>query len=508
MIVELHCHTSNYSACSHVNAVELIKHAFNLGLQAIVLTDHHYQWKDEDLLKIKHEAGLPDYFHVLSGQEFKTSDYGDVLIYGVKETIEKQKLTLEEVREKFPDSAIVWAHPYRHNNEPEKDKLLNPLFDAIEIFSSNYTVVEASRALKDYHELKFTAIAGTDTHAITYTGSYPTVFDHPFTTIEEMVEEIKKGRCRPYFVEAPKAGTTDLKVTEISMGNLSTDKKQEIVVKTFDDIESWKEGERSFHIIKEIYKRGFDAGRYRIAKPLDKDEKNLSLIEERVKGKILYDVILNSDEESGKNYLKYTAQWLAALHNNNLHITPKREYHQIEKERLEYYISGMYEEKHKHTPRVQLILDEVWRNEDLLLNDKNIMLVQGHGDFHPKNIFIGEDEKTEEEFVSAIDFNSSFQLPKAFDVGTFLAQYRNMFFDKPEILRKIPGSIFLQEYLIHSDVEDDFLSQVHLYKARTFLSVIYYLVKVGKGNSENFWTILVEAERSLANMSYSRKMTG
>ncbi|RPI65648.1 MAG: phosphotransferase, partial [Ignavibacteriales bacterium] len=56
MISELHCHTSEYSACSHVNAVELIKRAHHMGAQAIVITDHHYQWNDDDLAKIKHDA--------------------------------------------------------------------------------------------------------------------------------------------------------------------------------------------------------------------------------------------------------------------------------------------------------------------------------------------------------------------------------------------------------------------------------------------------------------------
>jgi 3',5'-nucleoside bisphosphate phosphatase len=273
MIAELHCHTSEYSACSHVNAVELIRRAHHMGAQAIVITDHHYQWKDEELAKIKKEAGLPDYFHVLAGEEFKTTDYGDILIYGMKETLRKQRLSLKEVRKMFPDAAIVWAHPYRHNKIPKKEKLLNPLLDGIEIFSSNYTTSEAARALKDYHELKFTAIAGTDTHALSYTGTYPTIFNHSFATIEEMVEEIKNGRCRPFFKEIPRSGTTNTKVTEITIGPKSSKERKKIIVKTYEDVDSWKSGERSFHIVSEILKEGFDKGNYRVSRPLDKDKK-------------------------------------------------------------------------------------------------------------------------------------------------------------------------------------------------------------------------------------------
>jgi 3',5'-nucleoside bisphosphate phosphatase len=505
MIAELHCHTSEYSACSHVNAIELIKRAHSMGAQAIVITDHHYQWNDDDLAKIKKESGLPDHFYVLAGEEFKTTDYGDILIYGLKETLKKQELSLEEVRKMFPDVAIIWAHPYRHSKIPKKEKLLNPLLDGIEIFSSNYTTSEAARALKDYHELKYTAIAGTDTHALSYTGTYPTIFDHSFTTIKEMVEEIKKGRCRPFFKEIPRSGTTNTKVTEITIGPKTSKDRKKMIIKTYEDIESWKEGERSFHIVTEILKEGFKEGKFRVSRPLDKDEKNLSLIEERVEGKTLYNKLLKADQESAEKYLKLAAGWLAELHNRELRITPADEYLTIEKERLEYYLSGMHEQNHPNTERAQQILNEVWSMEKEILEGEPENLVQGHGDFHLKNLFIGEDPDTKEEFIGAIDFNSSFQLPKAFDVGTFIAQYKNMFIDKQEIAFKAPVEIFYNEYLDKIKyLSPGFESQVQLYKARTYLSIIYYLVKVGKGESENFWSIMVDAERSLAHMSYQK----
>ncbi len=505
MISELHCHTSEYSACSHVNAVELIQKAFSVGLQAIVITDHHYQWNDEDLKKIKEKAGVPETFAVLSGQEFKSSDYGDVLVYGVKDTIKKQSLTVKELREKFPDAAIVWAHPYRHNKIPEKEKLLNPDFDAIEIFSSNYTVSEAMRALKDYHELKFTAIAGTDTHALSYTGTYPTIFDHPFTTIEELVVEIKAGRCRPYFKEVPKFGTTNTTVTELTIGPKTSDSQQKIIIKKFIDDESWKEGERTHHLIEEICKHGFDKGKYRVSQPLDKDEKNLALMEKHVAGKELYDLILDSDKDDAKKYLKMAAGWLAEFHNRNFHITPPDEYLKIERPRLEYYLRPLVENNHAHAERVKQILEEIWKDEVALIENNPGILVQGHGDFHLKNILIGYDKKTEEEYAAAIDFNSSYQLPKAFDVGSFIAQYENMFFDNPEVQKKAPVKIFYDEYMKLTNEDDpQFNNQIELYKARTNLSIMYYLVKVGKGTSENFWTILVNSERSLAHFSFRK----
>jgi 3',5'-nucleoside bisphosphate phosphatase len=505
MIVELHCHTSEHSSCSHVNAVELIERAFTLGMQAIVITDHHYQWNDIDLKKLKQRAGVDDIFNVLSGQESHTSDYGDILIYGAKKTIEKQKNTLEEIREKNPEAAIIWAHPYRNNKIPEREKLLNPLLDGIEIFSSNYSVAEAARALNDWHELKFTAIAGTDTHALNYTGSYPTIFDHPFSTIEELVTEIKAGRCRPYFKEIPRTGTSNTKVTEITIGPKTSEMREKIITKTFANINAWKEGERTFYLTKEISKHGFHKGKYRIPRPLDKDAINFSVMEEHVSGETLHEKITKADPEQAKEYLRMAARWLAKFHNFNFNITPADEYLSIEKERLEYYLSKMYESNHKHTPRAQQLLDELWKNEVELIESKQEPLVQGHGDYHLKNIIIGEDKGSNEEYIAVIDFNSSYQLPKAFDVGTFIAQYKNMFFDHPEVYYKAPIELFYQEYIEKSnEIGPDFELQVQLYKARAYLSVIYYLVKVGKGNSENFWTILIDAEKNLAHAAFRK----
>jgi 3',5'-nucleoside bisphosphate phosphatase len=505
MIAELHCHTSEHSSCSHVNAIELIKRAFHLGMQAVVITDHHYQWNDIDLKEIKQRAGVDDIFNVLSGQESQTSDYGHILIYGAKKTIETQEISLKEMREKNPEAAIIWAHPYRDNKIPEKEKLLNPLLDGIEIFNSNYSVAEATRALKDWHELKFTAIGGTDTHALSYTGSYPTIFDHPFSTIEELVTEIKAGRCRPYFKEIPRTGTSNTKVTEITIGPKTSENHEKIIKKTFINIDAWKEGKRSFYLTNEISQHGFNKGKYRIPRPLDRDAINLSVMEEHVSGETLHDKIIKADPEQAKEYLLMAARWLAEFHNFKFKITPADEYLSIEKERLEYYLSKMYESNHEHTARAQQIMDEVWKNEVELIESKREPLVQGHGDYHLKNIIIGKDEGSNEEYIAVIDFNSSYQLPKAFDVGTFIAQYKNMFFDHPEVNYKAPIELFYQEYIDKSnETGPDFELQVQLYKARAYLSVIYYLVKVGKGNSENFWTILIDAERNLAHTAFRK----
>jgi len=111
-------------------------------------------------------------------------------------------------------------------------------------------------------------------------------------------------------------------------------------------------------------------------------------------------------------------------------------------------------------------------------------------------------------FIAAIDFDSSYCMPRAFDVGTFLMQFSNQFYEWEEVRAKVDGGVFLREYLAQAnDLEGDFLSQVELFKARTTLSICYFLIKVGLGDSENLWRVLVEAENGLAGIAAKKAAT-
>ncbi|MFW5636061.1 MAG: phosphotransferase [Thermodesulfobacteriota bacterium] len=504
MIIEMHCHSSEYSRCSHVTAVDLVRRVFELGLQGIVLTDHHHLWSDDALEEIREKAGVQEFFLVLSGQETTTKDFGDVLVFGADRTLPKHT-PLAEIRNSFPEAAIVWAHPYRHGHTPDAEKLLHPMIDAVEIFSSNQSISESNRALEDWHRHKFTAIGGTDAHALSYAGTYPTLFDHPVTDITALAEEIRAGRCRPYFREIPRLGTSHTRVRELRIGpNTGDGGREELIVKNYETHEEWRDAKRTFHILNTLIDHGFDAGEFRVPKPLDEDPENRVLIEQSVNGEILFDRICKAEPKTARKYLQLAGRWLAAYHNLKLALTPAEEFLEIEPQRLNWYIKDIYRNDHKNRDRIREILEAVLNTERILYQDRPERVMQGHGDFHPKNIFIGQDDLQDSDsvFAAVIDFDSSFQLPRAFDVGTFIAQYRNQFFSEPHILQQVPEDIFLKAYMEAADeLDDDFGDQVTLFHARTCLSILYYLYKVGMGDSENFWKVQVEAEHSINHIA-------
>ncbi|BDV42361.1 phosphotransferase [Geotalea uraniireducens] len=500
MLLEMHCHTSEHSSCSSVSAVELIRQVFGKGLQGIVFTDHHYLWSEAELAAVRLQAAVPEYFLLLSGQEINTPEYGDVLVYGATEAFVSGTSTAV-IRQCFPDAALVWAHPYRHGREPATRELLSEHFAGVEIFNSNHTVRENSHALQDWHRWRFTALGGTDTHGGSYAGLYPTHFDHPVHTIDELAAEIRHGRCRPFIKEIPHAGANS-QVTEVTIGTKGADEVRErIVIREMRNRHSWTTAERAFQVMEQVAGEGFSSGPYRVPKPIDKDPASMTLIEQGVRGKSLFDKLLTARPEDGTFYVTLAAEWLARLHNCRLAVTPPAEFLTREQRRLERYLQRFSEIDHKQTRKVKHLIEAVLNEEARIVCSATTVLVQGHGDFHPKNIFIGQDNQDDRAtlFVAAIDFESSLMLPRSFDVGCFLAQFRNQFFAHPEILRNYPDELFIDAYLRRlEEAEGDFLTQVQLFRARTNLSIAAYLIKVGLGDSEDLWRVLVEAEQSLS----------
>ncbi len=506
MLLEMHCHTVEHSSCSTASARELLRQTYRKGLQGTVITDHHFLWPEKELEALRKEAGTPDYFVILSGQEVSTADMGDLLVYGADEVIPKGR-PVADIRTKWPQAALVLAHPYRHGKRPGQETLLHPLLDAIEIFSSNHSVAENTRGLRDWHRYRFNAIAGTDTHGVTYAGVYPTLFDHPVETMTDLAEEIKRGRCRPFFKEIPRAGS-NVRVDEITIGTKGDDESRErIIIRKFEAGEKWQSAEKAFYIMEEIARHGFDRGMYRVPKTIERDNEDMILIEQGLRGNSLFEKLIRSGMEDAKLFVQLSAQWLARLHNQRLRISPPSEFLEIEQKRLVRYVERFKKVQHPHAGRAQEVMEAVGKAEMTLYESHPEQLVQGHGDYHLKNIYIGQDNMNKREtlYIAAIDFGSSFCLPPAFDVGTFLAQFRNQLLDYPDILQAISEDVFLDAYMsVAQENGNNFLNQVELFRARTDLSIASYLIKVGLGDSENLWRVLVEAERALAQYEFAQ----
>lgn len=495
MLLETHVHSSKFSRCSEIPPVSLVSEVKKKSLQGIIFTEHNYLWTEADITALRAESEVDENFLVLAGQEIET-DIGHILIFGAERTI-KERLTLQELRRDFPDAALVWAHPFRDGRIPGRKELLNPMLDAVEIFSLNQTVKENYLGLNLWHKYKFTALSGSDSHAGGAAGVFPTQFDHPVRTMNEIITEIKKARCRPFFKEIPRSGS-NMTVTEVVIGTKGEDEsRHRMVLKKASGGRKWKKLRESARIEEELYKSGFGEGNFRVPKIIYINDEENYIIEEGQRGKTLFDLLLHVNSSVGLDYFRLSAKWLARLHNKRLKISGMEEARDKERERFESYRSSFVKHNSPYLERVGPLIDFVKAEELRLYRASKDIFIQAHGDFHPKNIIIGQDRMHDIStlFISVIDFYGSALLPAVFDVGYFLSQFQNQFYKFPLILDTYKESDFIDAYLEDAKyLIKDFDIQLALFKLRANLSIASYLVKVGKGESPEITSLIKRSE--------------
>lgn len=495
MLVEMHAHTTRHSACSHIDPVEVIHQAVRKGLQGIILTEHHYLWTDDEIALLRRQSGAEEHFVILAAQEVDT-DIGHVLVYGADQSIEV-KIRLDELRSLYPDAALVWAHPLRSGRIPDEKKLMDTRLDAVEIFSSNHTQMENYHGLRLWHRYKFTAISGSDTHAVETAGILPSQFDHPVLTVDDVAKEIKAGRCRPFYKEIPRAGSTIL-VQEIIFGTKGDDEsRSRIILKTAGRPGNWNSIKRSSEITKQVHERGFDQGTFRVPRTLDINEDEMVVVEEGQRGKSLFDLLRNVNHSTGEQYLSLAARWLARLHKKRIWPEETRDSAIREKKRLSSYLNAFSSTSSLYTNEVQRLIDAVEDFEEGLLSSLTDSFVLVHGDYHPKNIIIGQDRQHDMStlFISVIDFDGAMVFHRAFDVGYFISQFHNQFRAHPHVLGTYKARDFIKYYMEeYGDHESgEFDRMVAIFRIRANLSIGAYLIKVGMGQSADMEYIISES---------------
>lgn len=192
-----HLHTVRHSPDSSIDPLEMIERARAIGLDGLVITEHDYQWEEDELSELARRAAP---LRVFSGAEVSARE-GHFLVYGLPSLDEvppgiRLAELLRVVRAR--DAAIVAAHPFRWDQP--FDAIVTehgPAFDAIELVSNNVTPETRARAEALLRRHRMGATGSSDAHEIEDLGCYFTEFDRPIETIRDFVAALRGGRGRP-----------------------------------------------------------------------------------------------------------------------------------------------------------------------------------------------------------------------------------------------------------------------------------------------------------------------
>jgi predicted metal-dependent phosphoesterase TrpH len=195
--IDHHVHTSRHSPDSAIEPEELVERALQAGLDAVVITEHDYQWMPGELADLNAGAGG---LVVLSGVEVSARE-GHFLVYGLPDLEEIEPgIALSDLLEavRKHDAAIVAAHPFRWDQDFRKILADHgPVFDALELVSNNVspeTRRKTEALLKDHPT---GATGSSDGHEPDAVGCYYTEFPGEVRTIGDFVKALRQRAGRP-----------------------------------------------------------------------------------------------------------------------------------------------------------------------------------------------------------------------------------------------------------------------------------------------------------------------
>ncbi|OFW57283.1 MAG: hypothetical protein A2Y75_07585 [Candidatus Solincola sediminis] len=199
MLIDLHVHTAVSSPCSQIDPIQLIKVASTTALDAICVTEHEETEGAEVAWRLGTESGFP----VLRGIEIYT-DLGDVLLFGPARSSYPTRTPfcelLAEVRES--GGVLILCHPCRGAHDlfdtmkPETADFLLSNIDAVETRNGGTTPVANGTAEAMAARYGLPGVGGSDAHFLMQLGRCLTIFERDINGEDDLVREIKAGRCR------------------------------------------------------------------------------------------------------------------------------------------------------------------------------------------------------------------------------------------------------------------------------------------------------------------------
>jgi len=205
MILDLHLHSelSDDSRAPVEAYLKLLQRKrAERPLDGIVLTEHRQFDLQRDLRELEDRYGLL----ILNAAEVET-DYGHVLVYGVNADILARfdfadvRLPAQEViSEVYRLGGVALpCHPGRPNvglcaHYESKGPLDGVI--AVEALNGGSKKGEDARVQELMRQYGYAGFGGSDSHLVSFVGIVATAFDADIRSMDDLVRELRDGRCR------------------------------------------------------------------------------------------------------------------------------------------------------------------------------------------------------------------------------------------------------------------------------------------------------------------------
>ena len=194
MKVELHLHTSRYSACSQNTPAAMMERLIQTGYDAVFITEHNAVWSEDEIAQL--QAGFPE-IKILPGVELSTGAQGvqHILVLG---TTDSEYIELHDVEEiirkaRKDECLTVLAHPFRWAGGAEILEAGRLLPDAIECLSGNHDSIGAVLAQRAAEKLKLPLVNVGDVHNLGDINRFWINTHRPFENVGDIRKIILDG---------------------------------------------------------------------------------------------------------------------------------------------------------------------------------------------------------------------------------------------------------------------------------------------------------------------------
>ena len=200
---ELHCHNSfsnfhlGYKEPPYdcdISIREQLEQSYQLGLDAIFVTNHNTLDGYDQLLKYKNDHTKFKNIDIFPAEEITTDTGAHVLAYGIHDAIEGG-ISLEEVIDEVSKQGGVTSAPHPFS-------LIDALresakkCDMVEVFNSNnIDLVSNARAAQFALDNNMIQVAGSDSHVISTLGRCVNVIDSE-NNLDDILHAMKRGRIK------------------------------------------------------------------------------------------------------------------------------------------------------------------------------------------------------------------------------------------------------------------------------------------------------------------------